>query len=101
MVVRLAAEPIALHDEVNICTSEPCKALSSELMVAAESLAKTSEVDVYEFDCSKDNDFCASMDVSSFPTIRIFNHREWARYRGSQKSSSYVSSQPSTYESQS
>lgn len=70
---------------------EPCKALTLELTVAAESLVKTSEVDVYEFDCLEDNGFCASMEVLSFPTIRIFDHREWTRYRGTPKASSVVS----------
>src|SRR5271168_2129944 len=85
-VVRLSRQHVDLR------TSEPCKALTLELTVAAESLAKTSEVDVYEFDCSEDDGFCASMEVLSFPTIRIFDHREWARYRGAPKASSYVSS---------
>ncbi|KAH8703563.1 thioredoxin-like domain-containing protein [Talaromyces proteolyticus] len=69
---------------------EPCKALNIELAIAAENLGKTSNVDVYEFDCSKDPKFCASMEVFSFPTIRIFDHQEWTRYRGRQKASSIV-----------
>jgi hypothetical protein len=83
-VVRLSRQHVDLR------TSEPCKALTLELTVAAESLAKTSEVDVYEFDCSEDDGFCASMEVLSFPTIRIFDHREWTRYRGAPKAPSYV-----------
>jgi hypothetical protein len=76
------------HQHVDLRTGEPCKALTPELTIAAESLAKTTEVDVYEFDCSKDEAFCASMEVLSFPTIRIFDRRKWTRYRGAPKASS-------------
>ena len=90
LVVRLISRRSSSRQHVDLRTSEPCKALTLELTVAAESLAKTSEVDVYEFDCSEDDGFCASMEVLSFPTIRIFDHREWTRYRGAPKASSYV-----------
>lgn len=59
-------------------------------MHATESFDKTSKVDVYEFDCSKDESFCLSLEVLSFPTIRVFDQRKWTRYRGRQKSLSYV-----------
>ncbi|CRG91311.1 prolyl 4-hydroxylase, beta polypeptide [Talaromyces islandicus] len=70
---------------------EPCKSLNAELVHAEESFGKTSKVDVYEFDCSKEERFCSSLEVLSFPTIRIFNQRKWTRYRGRQKAQPIVS----------
>jgi len=81
-VVRL------LRQHVDLRTSEPCKALTLELTIAAKILTKMTEVDVYEFDCSEDEGFCTSMEVLSFPTIRIFDRRKWTRYREAPKASS-------------
>ncbi|RAO73181.1 uncharacterized protein BHQ10_009193 [Talaromyces amestolkiae] len=69
---------------------EPCTTVHNELVLAAESLSKTSDVSIYEVDCSKHEKFCASFDVSSFPTIRIFEHQKWSRYRGAQRATPLV-----------
>ena len=50
--------------------------------MSADWLHKASGTDMYSFDCAQDAAFCAAFDVVSFPTIRIFDHREWRRYRG-------------------
>lgn len=69
--------------------SEPCKTVHNELVLAAESLSKTSDVSIYEVDCSEHEKFCASFDVLSFPTIRVFEHQKWSRYRGPQRATPY------------
>lgn len=40
-------------------------------------------IPVVEIDCVKDLKFCASLDVVSYPAVRIFQGPEtWQRYRG-------------------
>ncbi|KAF3387884.1 Protein disulfide-isomerase [Talaromyces pinophilus] len=69
---------------------EPCKRVHNELVLAAENLGKTSDVSIYEVDCSEHETFCASLDVLSFPTIRTFRHEKWSRYRGPQRATPLV-----------
>ncbi|EEA19252.1 protein disulfide isomerase, putative [Talaromyces marneffei ATCC 18224] len=69
---------------------EKCKALHNELVLAAESLSKSSDVSIYEIDCLEHEKFCASLDVLSFPTIRTFEHQKWSRYRGPQRATPLV-----------
>lgn len=69
-----------------LCYSEPCQALSPELRDASEKLALW-EVPVVEIDCNTTAAFCASLDVISHPTVRLFTGKGYTRYRGKFKSS--------------